>query len=55
MDAKSAHIDLHVLVQAVAQDQVVRHAQAVRLHGVVGPVVHLPEIACAGSSHNVVI
>lgn len=35
-----------MLVQAVAQDKVVCHAQPVRLHGVVGPVVHLPKLAC---------
>ena len=33
------HIDLHLAVEAVVEQQVVRHADAVRLHGVALPVV----------------
>ncbi len=35
----AAHINVQVLVQAVAQHQLVRHGHALRLHGVVGTVV----------------
>ena len=40
-----AHIDFHVLVQPITQDKVVGHAQAVRLHGMVGAIVILAELA----------
>lgn len=39
-----AHIDLHLLVEAVAEDERVRHAHAVRLHRVVRAVIHLCQI-----------
>ena len=33
------HVDLHLAVEAVVEQQVVRHADAVRLHGVALAVV----------------
>lgn len=44
------HVDFHRLVQPVAQHEVVRHAQPVRLHGVVCPIVHLPKLTCTSTS-----
>ena len=37
-------IDLEVLVKVVSQYQVMRHAQAVRLHRVVWPIVVSPNL-----------
>ena len=36
----TTHIHLQVLVQAVAKDKLVRHRDALRLHRMIGPVVH---------------
>ncbi len=40
------HIDVEVLVQAVAEHQVVGHGDAGRLHGVVCPVVESSVVGC---------
>ena len=40
--------DLHLAVQAVIHDEVVRHANAVRLHGVPLPVVIVADLGCFG-------
>ena len=48
--SSDAHIDLHVLVQPVANDQVVRHVQAYGLHGVPRAVVREAYVACVRGS-----
>ena len=36
--------DLHLLVEAIVQDQGMRNTETVRLHGVAGPIVEAPDI-----------
>ena len=40
------HVNLHLLVQPIAQHQRVRHAEAVRLHRVVGAIIHGAHLTC---------
>lgn len=42
----ATHVDLHLAVQAVAEDEVVRQLQAVGLHRVARPVVVVAHVAC---------
>jgi hypothetical protein len=48
---RGAHVDLHLLVQPVADDQVVRHGEAVRLHRVVLPEVEGGEVRVVEVRH----
>ena len=43
--ARRTHVNLHALVQVVRHHQVVRHAQPVRLHGVVRAIIHGADVA----------
>jgi len=40
------HERVHLAVQAVAEDEVVRELHAVRLHGVAGAIVIVPDVRC---------
>ncbi len=43
--AGCTHVDLHLAVEPVVEQQVVRHADTVRLHRVTLPVVVVPDVA----------
>lgn len=42
-----AYVDLHLLVQAVVEQQVVRHVHAVWLHRVVLSIVEVTDLVCS--------
>lgn len=46
-------VNLQLFMQAVPQDQAVRHAEPVRLHGVVRTVVHAADVRIVEIGHPV--
>jgi hypothetical protein len=40
------YVDLHLSVQAIVQDEVMGHSDAMRLHGVPRPVVVVSDLIC---------
>lgn len=46
---KGPHKYFQVLVEAVTQDQVVSHADAMRLHGMVAPIIRATNVTCNGA------
>lgn len=46
-------VNLQLLVQSISQDQTVRHAEAMRLHGVVGTIVYAADVGIEKVGHTI--
>ena len=43
----ATHVDLHLLIKPVVEQKIVRHANAVRLHGMPLAIVVVSDVGCA--------
>lgn len=48
-DQTVPHKNLHMFVKSISQDQVVCHADTMRLHGMVAPVVCPTNVTCTNA------